>query len=107
MRRKEIDETASRVVQEEMECFIQLGCLGNQLGGYPSKKSMKPPISFQRGDTHTENRRLGSLACKHGAEVFSDEITYNIGYRLLISYVNTDQQYSQMQYFQQESEISW
>jgi hypothetical protein len=41
MRRKEIDETAPRVVQEEMECFIQLGFLGNQPGGYPSEKSIK------------------------------------------------------------------
>jgi hypothetical protein len=58
MRRKKVDETASRVVQEKVQRFVQLGPFWNQLGGYPSEARMKQPISLLRNHTHTENRKL-------------------------------------------------
>ncbi len=52
MRRKKVDETASRVVQEEVQCFAQLRLLWDQLGSYPSKAHMKQLIAFLIEDTH-------------------------------------------------------
>jgi len=61
MRRKKVDETASRVVQEEVQCFAQLRLLWDQLGRYPSKAHMKELIAFLIEDTHIENRKLGFI----------------------------------------------
>jgi hypothetical protein len=58
MRREKVDETASRVVQEKVQRFVQSGPFWNQLGGYPSKARVKQPIALVRNDTHTENRKL-------------------------------------------------
>ena len=41
MRREKVHETASRVVQEKVQCFVQLGFPRNQLGGNPSKRGME------------------------------------------------------------------
>ena len=58
MRREKVDETASWVVQEKVQRFVQSGFFWNQLGGYPSKPRMKQPIALLRKDSHTENRKL-------------------------------------------------
>jgi hypothetical protein len=41
MRREKVDETASRMIQEKAQCFVQLGLPRNQLGGDPSKRGME------------------------------------------------------------------
>jgi hypothetical protein len=41
MGRKKVDEASSRVVQEEVECFVQLGFFWDQLGGNPAKIRIK------------------------------------------------------------------
>lgn len=54
MRRKEVDETAPRMIQEEVECFVELGFLGNQFGGHPSRMHLKlTDLSHLGGETHT------------------------------------------------------
>jgi hypothetical protein len=60
VRRKKVDETAPRVIQEEVECFVKSGSLGNQLSGDPSKMRIKNnrSVSLRRRDTYTENRKL-------------------------------------------------
>lgn len=82
MRRKKVDETTPRVIQEEVERFVKLGSLGNQLSGCPSKMRMKQTdLSHFEGETRT--LRIANWYQKLVSGVSANEAAeINLQYRL-------------------------